>query len=113
MVVGRFIHFYYSFFLLYDHFLILKQKGKKRETEAPNIHKLGTIFNHLSSLCAVAILSTEEQEPRLQILTKVIELGYRLKKVLIFFFFSIINVITFLVKTDSNFNQPINNNYFR
>ena len=57
------------------------KQGKNREKEAPNIHKLGVIFNHLSSLCSVAILNTQEEEPRLQILIQVIELGTRLKKV--------------------------------
>jgi len=54
-------------------------QGKKRTREAPNIDKMGNIFNQFSFLCAISVLSAPEEE-RLNTLIKVIELAYLLKK---------------------------------
>jgi len=54
-------------------------QGEKRKKEAPWIDKLGMIFNQFSFVCAIAILNAPEEE-RLNVLIKVIELAYHLKK---------------------------------
>mmetsp|Transcript_33306 Transcript_33306/g.52067 ORF Transcript_33306/g.52067 Transcript_33306/m.52067 type:complete len:800 (-) Transcript_33306:103-2502(-) len=54
-------------------------QGKERETRAPNLHKLGCIFNRLSALCAISIVNSCDEQ-RLGMLTKVIQLAYHLKK---------------------------------
>ena len=73
-----FLIYYLLLLMGFNHFFL---KGEQRKLNAPNLEKLGLLFNQLSFLCIVEILYSETEREQFQALMNCFELASVLKLV--------------------------------